>query len=165
MGDSVRKQINLRKAVFQDMDDIFSWRNDLETRKQSFNPNPISYSEHRQWFKKILKSPKHLLYLAVDQKGEKCGVARIDIKNRQVAEININVAPTYRGKGIGEEMTSQVTKKLFSKRKIRFLLARVKEKNIPSLKLFSKIGFFEIFDYVDKKAGKVIVLGYLNLGK
>ena len=158
-------QVSLRKAVFQDRDDIFSWRNDSETREQSFSSKPISYSEHCQWFKKILKSPNHLLYVAVDQKGKKYGVARIDIKNRQVAEININIAPAYRGKGIGGKMGSQATKKLFNKRKIRFLLARVKEKNIPSLKLFSKIDFFEIFDYVDKKAGKVIVLGYLNLGK
>ena len=78
-------QVSLRKAVFQDRDDIFSWRNDSETREQSFSSKPISYSEHCQWFKKILKSPNHLLYVAVDQKGKKYGVARIDIKNRQVA--------------------------------------------------------------------------------
>ena len=86
---------------------------------------------------------------------------RIDVKNKWLSEISINVAPHWREKGIGRGILSQAIKEFsFNRKKERFFLARVKQANIASLKLFSGVGFFKIFDYMDKEAGKVSVLGY-----
>jgi len=156
------KKIVLREVNIKDREIIFKWRNDRESRKQSFTTQPISYSQHLRWFKKTLHDPSCSFYIGINEKGEKCGVVRFNMKNDSVAEINVVVSPGERRKGIGREIICKGVNLFFKKRKTKLVIARIKEKNIASLKAFSITGFFEMFQYEDRNAGRINVLGCLN---
>src|SRR3990170_3077059 len=97
MGNGVSsKELLLRRATINDCDDIFRWRNDEVTRKNSFNSEIIPYEEHCRWLKKTLNDPSKLLFIGINENNEKCGVIRFDIKNSFASEIHINVAPEKR---------------------------------------------------------------------
>lgn len=147
--------ISLRKATVEDSDDIYCWRNDPVTREQSFVKRRVSYKEHLQWFRKALEDPNKVFYMGVNNKGEKCGVVRFDIINELCAEINVNVAPEKRGKGISSKLILNSSTLFFSETKRKLILARIKEKNIASIKAFQKVGFRELFHYKGEKGEKV----------
>ncbi|MEW6618233.1 MAG: GNAT family N-acetyltransferase [bacterium] len=150
--------ITLREATIEDKDDIYHWRNDPVTRKQSFNTREIPYQEHCQWFNKALESPDKLFYIGIDDKNEKCGVVRFDLQGEFSAEISVNVPASNRGRGIGSQLIGQSCALFFSKTKRKFVIARIKEKNTASIKAFQKAGFLELFGYNDTTEGKVVSL-------
>lgn len=141
--------IKIRKAGPADNEDILLWRNDLATREASFSLEMISPEAHRAWFEKALKSTDRSLYLAENESGEKIGVVRIDELNPAAAEININLAPAMRGKGYG----AKIIQLACSDSKYKLVIARTKEKNIASVRVFLRAGFTHLFDYVDKRWG------------
>jgi RimJ/RimL family protein N-acetyltransferase len=151
----------LKKASLEDCDDLFAWRNDKETRRQSFNDKIISYDEHCKWFEGILKSSEIVLYVGIDEDGKKCGAIRFDFRGSNVAEVNLNVAPHRRGKGIGTKLISKGCDLIFLERKPKVIMARVKEENIASLKSFKKAGFFELFRCNDVNLGSIVVLTFV----
>ena len=51
-----RKKIKFRKILSKDLKKIFSWRNDLFIRSKMINQKKISYKEHLNWYKSLLKS-------------------------------------------------------------------------------------------------------------
>jgi len=70
------------------------------------------------------------------------GVVRFDIEQEnQVAEININIAPRKRGKGIGSSSIKIGCQYVFHQLKLTKIIAKIKKENISSIKAFSKVGF------------------------
>jgi len=157
-------EIILRKADWRDCDDLYRWRNDEETRKASFNSDPIPYDTHRKWFENSLKDPKRFMYVAEDEAGNKIGVVRLDRKNEQVAEFDINLAPEMRGKGYGALLIEEACRKFSNESYCSLFLARAKMDNLASIRVFKKDGFFGMFDYVDARWGGVVVLGRFSVG-
>lgn len=145
----------------EDCDDLYRWRNDPVTREQSFDSSGISHEEHCRWLKKALGNPNRLFYIGIDDKGEKCGVVRFDIKNELLAEIHVNVAPEKRGMGIGSQLIPKSCDTFFLKTRRKLILARTKERNTPSIRAFQKVGFSELFRY-NNTTGRVVVLVLLT---
>lgn len=152
----VSRGIILREATIEDCDDIYHWRNDSETREQSFNSKKISYKEHCQWIKKALEDTGKLFYIGLDDKNEKCGIVRFDMRGEISAEINVNVPSQNRGKGIGSQLISRSCALFFSETGKKLILARIKESNTASIKVFQKVGFSEIFRYNGITGGVVV---------
>lgn len=148
----------MREATRDDCDDLYRWRNDPVTREQFFESEVVPYKEHQKWFKKVIDDHNRLFFIRLDERDEKCGVVRFDIKDALFAEISLNVAPEKRGRGVGSQLILRSCPLFFSKTKRRLILARTKEQNIASIKAFKKAGFFELFRYTDCEWGKVIVL-------
>lgn len=151
--------IILRKAAEEDCEDIYKWRNDERTRRASFDSEYIFYEVHRDWLCKSLCNNERCLYIG--EKGkEKIGIVRLDKKNEQTVEFNINLAPQMRGKGYGSKMIELACDKFSKESDFRgIIIARTKDSNVASIKAFKKAGFLDLFDYLDGRAGGVVVLG------
>lgn len=159
MGNGLSsKELLLRRAAINDCDDIFRWRNDEVTRKNSFNSEVIPYEEHCRWFKNALSDISKLLFIGVDENNEKCGVIRFDIKNSLASEMHINVAPGKRRKGLGTKLIEKSCNLFFTENKSNLVFARIKEENIISAKAFLKASFYEVFRYSDSKSGKEVIV-------
>jgi UDP-2,4-diacetamido-2,4,6-trideoxy-beta-L-altropyranose hydrolase len=139
----------VRVAVQEDCHDIFKWRNDKHSVKMFRNPEPVAIEEHERWFNKILlKHTNKYLFICLNQKNEKIGVVRFDIKNND-AEISINIAPEMRGKGLGTDCLTETI--IYSKKylpNVALLIAKIKNINKASQKVFLSAGF-NLIDEVD----------------
>jgi len=142
MKDASQKtdQIYLRFAEHKDIDDLYKWRNDEETRNYSFNVKPITFEEHKDWFLKSLLNPKRNIFIIFDKNFRKLGQIRFD-KEKDQAEVDIIINPEYRGKGIGALALRKSSQLYLNNFKVEQLIAKVKNENIASLKAFKKANF------------------------
>ena len=59
----MKKPLILRKANISDIIQIRFWRNNKDSRKNSFNKNYIDHKEHAKWFfDTFLNSKKLVIY-------------------------------------------------------------------------------------------------------
>jgi RimJ/RimL family protein N-acetyltransferase len=153
----------LRKVLIDDRDDIYQWRNDEVTRKNSFNGELISYEEHCRWFKEALEDSQKILFVGVDEDDEKCGIIRFDSVNDFASEIHVNIAPEKRGRGIGATLIEESCKLFFTETRLKLVYARIIEQNKASIKVFLKTGFREMFRCIEEVSGsKIIVMALVN---
>ena len=155
--------IFLRKVLIDDRDDIYRWRNDEVTRKYSFNGELIPYEEHCRWFKEALGDSQKILFVGVNEEGEKCGVIRFDSINDFASEIHVNIAPEKRGRSIGTTLIEESCKLFFAETRLKLVYARIMEQNKNPIKVFLKTGFREMFRCLDGKSGsEIIVMAMIN---
>ena len=134
------EQVKLRKARESDSFDIFSWRNDPETRKNSIaGGKKIPYENHKTWFEAKLKNTDTRIYVATWGKY-KVGVLRFEIE-KDFIEIGTNVNPAFRGKGFGTKIIGLGARKMYKETK-KPVIARIKNDNVASIKMCAKNRFF-----------------------
>ncbi len=143
--DFLGPPINIREAVVDDSSLIWAWRNDPETVRNSLSQSPVSSEEHEHWFAQQLESEEGLLLVAerpTDQGPLAIGVCRFDLAKRMEALVNINLAPSERGKGLGKVVLGSgisYLRRVWPE--VRFLRAEVMEVNFPSRSIFENLGF------------------------
>jgi RimJ/RimL family protein N-acetyltransferase len=132
----------LRKADYSDMELLYKWANNPETRANAFDSNPISFDVHQKWFKEKLVSSDVLFFIYhCDDKD--VGQVRLDIKN-DVAIIDYSIDFVLRGNGYGHRMMKFVERHIQKKYpEIKFLKAQVKYSNEASLNIFRKLNYTE----------------------
>lgn len=133
-------EIYLRFAEYEDMKDLFEWRNDEDTKKYSFNVKQIDIKEHNKWFKESLANPERNIFIICDKHCNKLGQIRFD-REKDRAEIDITINPRYRNKGIGTLVLTKASKYYLDNFAVKKLVGKVKTSNIASLKAFEKAGF------------------------
>ena len=134
----------MRPANKTDSDMLFAWRNDPDTRKASFNIDPVDWDVHCKWFDKALSNDQCKIFIesSIDKK---IGVVRFDKINDDVSEINITINPKLRGQGWG---------KLLAKCSLcdtSIILARIKKQNHASIAIFKHAEFIHLFSYDEVK--------------
>lgn len=135
----------------EDAMDIMKWRNDEQSRENSFTKDIIRIPEHLEWYKKKMSDEKcHLFILAAD--GENAGYIRIDCVN-DFGEISYIIAPEKRGQGYGKEILALLEKNL--PEGINGLVGFTLPKNAGSGKCFeyngySKFSAGDIFCFVKR---------------
>lgn len=150
-----KEKLFFRKANKKDAELLLRWRNDPIVRKFSFSQHKINLNEHRAWFKKILKNPRCHLYIILNLANEEIGTVRFDEKDDQ-AEINIVLAPEFRGRGYGNEVILLSSRSFLAAHpEVSKIVAQVKEENIASVRAFLKSGYKEV-----KKKNEVIILDF-----
>ena len=134
--------IILRRAKEEDCAVIYQLRNHPAVRKGCFCSEPIEFADHRGWFKDSLKRDNRIILLAYHE-GEVVGVLRFDLLGhiRDVAEVSIYIAPQLHGQGWGSKVLQEGESWLLQNTEIRTIIARVKEQNEASVKLFTGSGF------------------------
>jgi len=132
--------LTFRKALPEDMLDIFSWRNDIETRKNSFNSSEVSLEEHKSWFEKVLSSHSNHLFILLDN-SEKIGVIRFDRLKNNIAEISINLSPEKRGKGYGTLGIKLLSNYYLKEFNLDYILSKIKKENASSINSFKQAGY------------------------
>lgn len=179
----------LRKATSADKKLIYNWANDPETRANSFNSKPIAWEDHDRWYDGKMSDENCDFYIFMDF-FKPLGVVRVDYNSEGQGEISYSIDSECRGQGLGREMISLLEKTVASgKRDNKNLIAKVKDDNEASKKIFTSLGYEEVDSGVyQKKAGStagsiyrkgrdinleilrviammmVIVLHYLNKG-
>lgn len=141
----------LRFAEERDCDLLFSWANDCDVRKNSFNADCILYKDHKKWFYEKIRAENNFIFIyCLDETP--IGQIRIDIKDK-TGIIDYSIDKKFRGKGFGESMMRELIEKIkFSNMGLDKLIGQVRIDNIPSQVIFKKLKFNEIkrnnyFDY------------------
>jgi UDP-2,4-diacetamido-2,4,6-trideoxy-beta-L-altropyranose hydrolase len=135
-------KIRLRSALLEDEDLLLKWANNSDVRKQSFTPSLITAQKHAEWFRKILVNPDCFLFIGESESGLPIGQVRFDIDNiRCEAYIDISIDGRLRGIGIGVKLLSCALAKFKAEAPGICVFAEVLEGNVPSQRLFARLGF------------------------
>jgi RimJ/RimL family protein N-acetyltransferase len=135
-----RAATTLRPATREDWARLLAWRNDPVTRAQSRVTAPVKRAAHRAWLARVLANPETRLYIATDREGNAVGTGRLDYRGQGLAEVNLTVAPEWRGRGFAGEIINALAVEARALGWTR-LTARVKLSNGPSLRAFLAAGF------------------------
>ena len=126
------------RANEKDINIFFKWANDYKVRKSAFKRNKISWSTHKKWYQKKIKSKKTLLFII---KKNKISIGQVRFeKEKQFISIHYSLDKKFRGLGLGKKILSISIKKI-KKTKKNILMGRVKKNNIKSAKVFKSLGF------------------------
>ena len=128
-------KITLRRAEDTDSKLIWHWRNDSVTRANFRNNQLISWPTHRDWYAEAIKDPDRLMLIG-EQDGTPFGIVRFDKMLGGAYEVSINVAPEWRGIGLGCKLLG-----LACQRANKKLFATIKESNTASQRIFILNGF------------------------
>lgn len=148
-------RLQLRRTGMGDCEILWRWANDPDTRRHSFNPEPISWEEHVRWFARRVDHPDHHLYVALDEDGGPVGQIRFD-KMGEFMETDVTVAPEKRGLGLGSRLVSLGADRLVRSCPGTPVLARVKAENNASARSFILAGFRSTG--VETVAGREVLL-------
>ncbi len=135
--------ILLRKADLGDLLRYYIWVNEQSVRENAISRHRISFAEHVDWFKNKINSGKSILYIAENRERNPLGQVRFDIED-DFGLIDYSVDEKHRGRGVGKLMLSSAIKRFLEDKRVascKYLKAWVKEQNIPSIKVFKKLGF------------------------
>ncbi|MCZ2392879.1 MAG: GNAT family N-acetyltransferase [Chitinophagales bacterium] len=136
--------LKVRKAQLNDWDFTFQWANDTLTRENSFSSEAIPLETHKKWWTSKISSESSYYYI-FEIKDKEVGVVRFDKNEDNGYDIGITINPEERGKGL----SSIILKKgcsVFFEEKETTIKAYIKERNIASIRSFTKAGF----TFVDK---------------
>lgn len=138
--------VNLRKAVLEDCQTVFKWRNHPKIREYFFDNRGLSYDEHRRWFEESLERGGRAILLALE--GDRpVGVIRFDLDRfgPDTAEIDIYVSPENQGRGLGKAILSEGMAWIKKNSAVKRAFARVKRENKASIGMFRGCGFEESY--------------------
>lgn len=124
----------------------FALSNDSLVRTNSFNQNKIEYLSHCNWFAKTLTDNNILFFLVFVDETEAEFIGQIRFKRESEISnecvISLSITEQFRGKHIAKEFLELGIIELHkSWKNINTIIAKVKDENIASNKLFEKEGF------------------------
>lgn len=135
--------MNIRRAQFSDLKFMYDCRNSLSTREMMLSQNYIYYRDHKNWLKKNLNSKTCFIYIGLKKKT-KIGVIIYKTNNLFLnADVSITIHENFRNKGLSARFLKKSIEKF--KKDYIFninLIAVIKNKNIKSLRIFKKNGFY-----------------------
>ena len=135
------EDIIIRLVEPEDIKPIFELSNQDSVRKHSINKAKISWAKHVKWFNTVIKSGDVIFFVITNITNDILGQVRFNLENNG-ATISISVDETIRGKGLATRITSEcISKMLAENRDINKIIAFVSKENIPSTKLFKRLGF------------------------
>lgn len=138
-------QLTCRTAQPDDAQLYFDWANDPDTRRQSFNSNPISLETHTDWFTRKLADANALLLVFANENSQAVGQVRFE--RTPVADmpdeviIGVSVDGQQRGKGLASQLIEQgcvVCRTHWGEVTIH---AYIKPENRASVRAFERAGF------------------------
>lgn len=136
--------LSFKFATSKDVDLLYHWANDDDARRNSYNPDPIDYETHCEWFASRVESREHLFYIFFDAENSPIGQVRIDVVDiERSAVISISVDKHYRKRGYGTVMLELSTEHFLSENRKVEILAYIFKENKASYKSFLKAGFEE----------------------
>ena len=131
----------LCKATKTDLEITYSWASNPEIRKFSFNTKEIDWESHQKWFNEKILDENCEYYILFDH-GIPIGSIRFDISDTGAAVVSYLIDPQFHGQGLGKLILALGLEKLKqSRREVTVVRGLVMNKNLPSIKVFSRLGF------------------------
>ncbi|MCX7046616.1 MAG: GNAT family N-acetyltransferase [Candidatus Sumerlaeota bacterium] len=134
-------QIELRRAVLEDMEKIFRWRNLPEIVQRGSTQRTIPWEEHQRWFKQTIERQDRLLMIILFD-GEEIGQVRFD-QEGQDALIGMYLTPGRTGRGLGTIAFRYATMEAFAAMPIRRIVGYIRKDNAPCIASIRKAGYQE----------------------
>ena len=138
----------LRKATLSDMQYIYEWANEDETRKNSFSSDKISWDTHVQWFENKLADTNSYIFILTDN-SNLLGSIRLDYDLHSSFIISYCIDSKYRGLGLGTRIIHladcEAQKIHIVHPEIIYITGKVKPSNIRSQKCFEN-NFYSLID-------------------
>lgn len=136
--------LNLRKVNITDLDLTYTWATNSKIRLFSFQQHEITKEEHTQWFLKKLKDT-NCYFLIAEYEEVFVGSIRFDLKEGETM-ISYLLDPAYHGLGLGQLILKKGIEWLMmanikASKPINVLRGEVMKTNIPSIKVFERLGF------------------------
>jgi RimJ/RimL family protein N-acetyltransferase len=125
---------------------LWGWANDPLTRKQSFNPAAIPWTEHERWFSGILASSSARLWILERDKNP-VGQIRYERRHGEFAQISFSVTVPFRGRGIGTRLLLLTSSSAARELEVRRTRGTVFATNVASQRAFINAGF-SIFENI-----------------
>lgn len=142
IGDNVI----LRAIEEKDLEMLRSLINNPDIERQTMGFNyPVSEYHQKQWFYNLSNDLNNVRWIISWKDGSAigmCSLHNIDWKNR-VSKIGIKLIDEVKSKGIGIETYNLVIKYAFEELQLNRIESEVIDYNYSSIKLHSKIGFYE----------------------
>lgn len=130
-------ETKLRRVEMADAEILLEWRNDAQTRQNSFSKDIITLDTHVKWLERKLSDPCcHMFMLLAD--GEPAGNIRIDVTDN-IGEVSYTIAPYMRGKGLGTAVLHLLEENVPAD--IKALVGFVNVHNEASARCFEKNGY------------------------
>ncbi len=127
--------LTLRKAVEEDGEQLFVWRNDPRVYHHYHNAQPVSREDHFQWLSLSLDNKMRDIYI-VELVGNRVAMIRFDYDCEEKANLSWAVDPEWQGRGIGVAMLKKA-REFYS----GTLFAEIKKENTASIKMAEAVGF------------------------
>lgn len=138
--------IRLERATLSDAELLLDWRNEPQTRANSFNQDVVPWDAHVGWFRAQLAEPGVLLLIA--KHGDlPVGQVRLDFRQGE-AVLSYGVDALLRGRGFGTAIVAQAVARMAGALPAG-LAARVKAQNPESRRIFTRLGWREAQDGAD----------------
>ena len=132
----------LRPATADDADWLLSLRNEPEFRAMSFDSQAVSAASNRSWLTRILHSPDLALWIAHYKNDEPIGYVSLNVEPRGiVAEFNICLHLSERGKGHGPILIEKASRLAFSKFGIDQIRVQIKHGTQGTQHAFQRAGY------------------------
>ena len=139
--------MRVRRATEKDLLDYYELLNDDLVRLASFSSSAVTLDEHARWFENSLANKNRIMYVleGIDNETEFLGQVRFDKVSStafdNTFELDYSIAPSQRGKGLGNKMLLLGLKMLAENFQNPHVIAKVKLDNFASAKALLKAGF------------------------
>lgn len=137
---------NLWKIEAADLGKHYRWANDGNLRRLlGASPHPRSVSELEAWYGGTVSDPTREVFSIKLQGAELVGWAQLYSKDlvSGSAEVAVLVEEEEWGKGYGHDSLTAVVKYAFEDLRLNRVGAEILTINLPSIKLFQKVGFIK----------------------
>ncbi len=137
------ENIVFRKAQIEDLMLYYNWVNDISVRNYAISTDPILLENHKEWFSNKIKSENTVMYVFFEDEIA-IGQVRFDI-DKDAAYIDYSVDSQFRGKKLGIKILNKgiesFLNEMDSNKFKNSIIGIVKTENIPSNKVFLRLGF------------------------
>lgn len=130
----------VRRAEVEDAAAVWELANDPFVRSKAFNHHPIPFDDHLRWFRDRLASPRCRLWVVIEN-GRLVAQVRYDKIDDRVAEVDIAVAESHRGRGLGPMALDRTWRESCESLGAPVVRGVVLDGNEPSARAFRKSGF------------------------
>lgn len=148
--------LHIRPAVTEDSREIWRIANDPAVRGQSFDPRPIPWETHSNWFATRLQDPLETFLVA--DLGCIAGYFRLTPFSSEALEVHFYVHCAFRGKGLGAFLLKKAQEMAFRKDWVEEVVGTVLPGNAASVGAFLSSGFFQVDGESSQHEGRSCVL-------
>ena len=131
-------KISLRKANFSDIEFLWYLRNQPDVYKYFRKSQSVFWKEHIEWIIPIILGISSRDVFIIQKSGIPIGQVRLDYKT---FDVSVSILKEFREKGVALKTLSLMIKEIRKQKKAKKLIAEIHKNNIPSQKLFEKLGF------------------------